>query len=145
MGGNGLMLSAMQPVDPSPARGKTTPPTVPGQPGGYAVGDPPEGTVPASLGGGVGPTEVPVEGRGGRWWARVTGRAGRARAGAPLLMLGFRLDGETVPTLEALVAGRSLGELSLEVLESALERAAEPAPADRRRPFFEDSDDARRT
>jgi len=90
-------------------------------------------------------TEVRVDGRGRVWWARVVGRSGRARVGTPLLLLGFRAHDEAAPTLEALVAGRSLEGVPVEALESALARAVPPVPAGRRRPFFEDAGDARRT
>ena len=88
-------------------------------------------------------SEVMVSGRGGAWTVSVLGRSGRAAArSAPLLLLGFAPHeaGGAAPTLEATVAGRALGELSDDVLQSALVRAVPPPTGTRRRPFFEDVD-----
>jgi hypothetical protein len=93
------------------------------------------------------PEEAEVVGRGGTWIARVLGRSGRAgRGSARLLLLGFREAGSASPepTLEGLVAARSLGELSEGSLLAALERARPPRGADQRRPFFEEVDSPRR-
>jgi hypothetical protein len=60
------------------------------------------------------------------------------------LLLGFSPadtgDRTSGPTLEGTVAGRSLNELSDDVLQSALVRAVPPPADSRRRPFFEDAD-----
>lgn len=88
--------------------------------------------------------EVVVSGRGDTWRVTVLGRSGRAEArSAPLMLLGFSTDRPGTERLEALAAGRSLHDLPQAELESALTRAQEPAPSDRRRPFFEDADAAR--
>lgn len=90
--------------------------------------------------------EISVSGRGGVWWVRVLGRAGRVGgAAAPLLLLGFRAEGAEAPALQSLAPGRALSDLTQEVLESALSRATEAVPPGGRRPFFEDADGARRT
>lgn len=88
-------------------------------------------------------SEARVSGRGGEWRVSVLGRSGRASArSAPLLLLGFSPDdaGASIPTLEATVAGCSLGELSEDALELALGRAVPPPTDTGRRPFFEDPD-----
>jgi hypothetical protein len=88
--------------------------------------------------------ETMVSGRGGMWRVTVLGRSGRAEArSAPLMLLGFSSDPPGAARLEAMVAGRSVLDIPQEALESALARAREPVPGDRKRPFFEDADGAR--
>ncbi len=129
MSGNASMFRPMEP--PTPVR--TNPPIVAGEPDA-----PPSAPVPEEA-------EVRVVGRGGTWGVRVSGRSGRSLArSAPLLLLAFRRVGAEGGVLEAMVAGRSLADLSDEVLESALVRAVEGPTTSRKRPFFEDGDGARR-
>lgn len=93
-------------------------------------------------------SELRVSGRGGSWRVRLLGRSGRASArSAPLMLLGFSPEGagDSAPTLEATVAGRSLAELSDESLHSALARAVPPRIETGKRPFFEDADQGGRS
>jgi hypothetical protein len=89
--------------------------------------------------------QVDVEGT--RWTVRVLGRSGRASgATAHLLLLGF-WEGDAVgdePSLEAMVAGRTLQGVSTEALEAALSGARKPGASDRKRGFFQDASQARR-
>ena len=131
---------------------------LPARPAFPAPGDPPGGTImppvvvlPPDAQGppprGVRPdpevSELRVSGRGGSWRVSVLGRSGRASArSAPLMLLGFSPEGvgDSAPSLEATVAARGLAELSDDVLQSALARAAPPPTATGKRPFFEDAD-----
>ncbi len=127
-------LGLSTPGDASP--GAVTPPPVSPPPDSHAL-PVPGGAAEPDL------SEARVSGRGGSWRVSVLGRSGRAAArSAPLMLLGFspEIAETSAPTLEATVAGRSLGELSQEALEAALVRAVAPPTDTRRRPFFEDAD-----
>jgi hypothetical protein len=115
---------------PLPAR----PPTEPAPPPA------PSGEAPLSS-----EPQVTIVGRGGTWRVRVLGKSGRAGGrSVPLMLLEFSADGGRAPVLEAVVSGSSLDTLPDETLLTALARAAEPRDADRKRPFFEEADGARR-
>jgi hypothetical protein len=139
------MLPVMEPVDPSFDADETGEAPPPGRAPPAEGAGPPAEAACAPPGPVEGEAEVRVRGRGAVWSVRVSGRAGRTPPGAPLLLLEFRVDGDVTPALEALVAGRSLEDLPQEVLEAALARAVEPGSPTRRRPFFEDPADPRRS
>jgi len=82
--------------------------------------------------------EATFEHGGSTWWVRVLGRSGSAGGRSPqLLLLGFSSAPEAggPHVREALVAARSLAELSAERLAEALAGAVE-APSGAQKPFF---------
>ncbi|MDH3423487.1 MAG: hypothetical protein OEN00_10885 [Gemmatimonadota bacterium] len=122
---------------PHPARPQGGKPT----PARALSGEPPVPSAESDV------AEALVEVDGVPWTVRVQGRSGRASpTSAPLLLLGFWRDAETggEPLLEAMVAGRTLGGQSPEVLEAALAIAKKPKDPARNRPFFQNAGQARR-
>jgi hypothetical protein len=114
-------------LEPQPARQKPTPAR---EIEGEALPPPIESDVAAAH----------VEVQGTRWTVRVLGRAGRASgASPPLLLLGFWEGDAAEPSLEAMVVGRTLGDLSDSALEAALATAAKRRDPDRRVAFFPDA------
>jgi hypothetical protein len=91
--------------------------------------------------------EAQVEVEGAYWTVRVLARSGRASgATAHLLLLGF-WESESVeddPSLEAMVAARTLQGMSEEALAAALSDATKPSAHDRKRGFFQDAGQVRR-
>lgn len=114
-------------LEPQPARHKPTPAR-------EIKGEAPSPPIESDV------AEAHVEVRGTRWTVRVLGRAGGASgASPPLLLLGFWESDADAPSLEAMVVGRNLEELSAHALEAALATAAKPRDPERRVAFFPDA------